>query len=120
MTDEKKALLAKIKRDVLGYSSYGFLDHTKWKDFQRKYFARSGQVNNDAYSAQVNQHLSRAALQHTLEEVYKRLEQFFEKESAATVEQWQCSNCHALLGYGEKPLPHRCQSRVIPEPLKTD
>lgn len=75
-----KELYLKIKQEVLGYSFYGFLDQSKWKEFQAANFFRSGKVEDDEYSSKVNQQLSGAAMQQTIEEIDKRLKKFFELE----------------------------------------
>lgn len=75
-----KELYQKIKQEVLGYSYYGFLDHSKWKEFQAANFGRSGKVDEDEYSSKVNRQLSGAAMQQTIEEIDKRLMKLFELE----------------------------------------
>lgn len=69
-----KELIEKIKREILGIPKYGFEDETLWEDFQDLYFSRSGEINGEAYSADLNKTLSRAAMSHTITEIRKRLD----------------------------------------------
>ena len=75
----KKQFIEKIKIEVLGYSPYGFIDHSKWNDFKDTYFFREGSVNDNNYSSEINKHLSGAAMLHTIGEIEKRLNKFLER-----------------------------------------
>lgn len=67
-----------FKRNILGYSPYGFLDQSQWKKFRKKYFYRSGKIIDDEYTPLVNEVLSGAAMQLTLEEIDNRLKKWFQ------------------------------------------
>lgn len=68
---------------VLGFSPYGFLDGTKWKDFEDAHFFRAGTCEGENYSAHINRHVSRAAMLQTIDEIRDRIEKYFDKHSTA-------------------------------------
>lgn len=79
LSTENKVLYDLLTK-VLGYSSFGFLDQEQWVEFQDKYFFREGEVSGEKYSLKVNRHLSGAAMQHTLEEIRNKLEEYFKEQ----------------------------------------
>lgn len=78
-SEAKIKFIKKIKEEVLGYSPYGFIDQTNWQQFKDTYFFRSGKIENEEYSANINKILSGAAMMHTISEIEKRLDKFLEK-----------------------------------------
>jgi len=75
-----KELIEKIQKDVLGIPKYGIEDEAIWGKFINQHFTRSGEINNEPYSSELNQTLSRAALSQTLNHIRFSLNQLIEEE----------------------------------------
>ena len=76
---QNKKLIEKIHKEILGIPMYGFEDKTLWKEFQEKHFSRSGEINNETYSSELNKTLSYIAMSQTLNEIRKRLNDLLKK-----------------------------------------